>query len=242
VTSSRRIPWLRIVAESVAIVLSILLAFAIDAWWDERQEAEEEYEVLVGLEADFLDLRARLSRWEGFNRTGVRLLDQFLSDSVASLDRAAADSAFFYVLLVNVLDQGGPLEALLASGRLELIRNREIRSRLAKWPDWLEDIHTNDLSRRETAGSVREFLVVRGWPDFDLAAGCGSLLCALSGPMTSSHLRLASDPEFRARLYGRKAYLVSAAYDHGSRIPEADELLRLIRHEIDSRWPAEDGS
>ena len=30
------IPWKRITAEAVAIVGSILLAFAIDAWWDNR--------------------------------------------------------------------------------------------------------------------------------------------------------------------------------------------------------------
>ena len=44
--------------------------------------------------------------------------------------------------MVNVLDHGGALDALLSLRRLELIRDREIRARLAKWPDWLEDIHT----------------------------------------------------------------------------------------------------
>jgi hypothetical protein len=236
---SRPIPFLRLVAEGVTIVASILLAFGIDAWWDQRKDSAEEHEVLIGLEADFFDLRTRLSQWDTYNRTGVRLLDQFLSDSVARLDRAAADSAFFYVVLVNVLDQGGPLEALMASGRLELIQNREIRLRLAKWPDWLEDIHTNDLSRRETAHHVSQFLTTRGWPDFDLA-GCGRLLCAQSGEMPTSYLRLSEDPEFRALLYGRKAYLISAANDHGSRLMAADETLALIRREIESRWPAAD--
>jgi hypothetical protein len=35
---SRIIPWTTIAVEAVAIVLSILLAFAIDAWWTEKGE------------------------------------------------------------------------------------------------------------------------------------------------------------------------------------------------------------
>ena len=55
------------------------------------------------------------------------------------------ESTFTYSLIVNVLDQGGALDALLASGRLERISDRKIRAQLVKWPDWLEDIHTNDI-------------------------------------------------------------------------------------------------
>ena len=40
--------------EGLVIVLSILLAFAIDAWWDERQERIEEGEILHGLNQEFL--------------------------------------------------------------------------------------------------------------------------------------------------------------------------------------------
>ena len=39
----------RFVAEGLVIVISILVAFWIDAWWDGRQEAEEESGVLEAL-------------------------------------------------------------------------------------------------------------------------------------------------------------------------------------------------
>jgi len=38
----RNKPLLRYAAEAAAIVASILLAFTIDAWWEERQERELE--------------------------------------------------------------------------------------------------------------------------------------------------------------------------------------------------------
>jgi hypothetical protein len=40
-TDSGDIPWKRIAIEATAIVASILLAFAIDAWWDESQNQQD---------------------------------------------------------------------------------------------------------------------------------------------------------------------------------------------------------
>jgi len=37
-----KIPWKRLSVEAAAIVASILLAFAIDAWWGDRQRDEAE--------------------------------------------------------------------------------------------------------------------------------------------------------------------------------------------------------
>jgi len=48
-TKSQTIPWLRLGTESVAIVGSILLAFAIDAWWGEQQERRLESEYLAAI-------------------------------------------------------------------------------------------------------------------------------------------------------------------------------------------------
>jgi hypothetical protein len=49
---SRQVPWPRIVAEGIAIVVSILLAFGIQAWWEERQERAMERALLTGLVED----------------------------------------------------------------------------------------------------------------------------------------------------------------------------------------------
>ncbi|HEY5701486.1 MAG TPA: hypothetical protein VIT83_05305, partial [Gammaproteobacteria bacterium] len=139
-SNSQTIPWKRLTAEVAAIVISILLAFSIDAWWDGRKDKLEEREILIGLEVEFVDLRDRLDQWAQFNRTGVQFIERFLSDSVSEMNLRSIESAFTYASLVNVLDQGGALDALLASGRLEQISDRSIRIRLVKWPDWLEDI------------------------------------------------------------------------------------------------------
>ena len=134
-SNSQAIPWKRLTAEAVAIVISILLAFWIDAWWEGRKDKLEEREILIGLEVEFVDLRERLDQWAKFNRTGVQFVEQFLSDSVTEMNLRSIETAFTYASLVNILDQGGALDALLASGRLERISDRSIRFRLVKWPD-----------------------------------------------------------------------------------------------------------
>ena len=231
--SSQPIPWKRLTAEAAAIVISILLAFWIDAWWDERKDSLEEREILVGLEVEFVDLRDRLDLWAQFNRTGVQFIEQFLSDSVTEMDLRSIELAFTYASLVNVLDQGGALDALLASGRLERIGDRNIRARLVKWPDWLEDIHTNDLSsRRYVMSEIVPYLAKSGFPREICPAPELFLVCAESESVPSNYLQLAEDPEFRAMLIMRRAWMLGAASDHESARDEADDILVLLRERL----------
>ena len=225
---SKRIPWTRVFLEGVVIVGSILLAFGIQAWWDGLQEREEEQEILVGLEAEFVDLQARLQRWTAYNRWGAGMLERVLSDSVATLQAPSIDSAFSAATVVNVLDQGGALEALLSSGRLELIRDREIRARLAKWPDWLDDIHTNDLSARDFAmREIAPFLAAHGWPEYYCPPSCRP-----PGPLPAPYLTLLRDLELRALLISRRRWMLGSARDHEAADGEATALLEMIRDQL----------
>ena len=55
-------------AEGAAIVVSILLAFAIDAWWEERQERTEEQQILLDLADEFVMAVSRQSLRSGRTR------------------------------------------------------------------------------------------------------------------------------------------------------------------------------
>jgi hypothetical protein len=235
-TEPQTIPWKQLAAEAAAIVLSILLAFSIDAWWDGRKDRLEEQEILVGLEIEFVDLRDRLDRWAQSNRTGIQLIEQYLSDSVSEMDLQSIESAFFYAVAVNVLDQGGALDALLASGRLERVRNRDIRARLTKWPDWLEDIHTNDMSSRGHAmREVVPLLARNGYPQTICPVEESVFEClesGRSGPVPPAYIQLAEDPEFRAILIMRHVWMGVAVLTHESASTEAEEILAMIRDQL----------
>lgn len=54
-SNRQKISWKRLSVEAVAIVASILFAFAIDAWWDESQQQREMQTVMADLEASFAE-------------------------------------------------------------------------------------------------------------------------------------------------------------------------------------------
>ncbi len=137
------IAWKRIAAEGVAIVVSILLAFAIDAAWDASRERAEERQALSGLREEFrenldlleINLRAHRSTLSAAT-TLLAISDggpQPAPDSTAVLLRRVFIDAFSYNPSVGVL------QGLIASGDLGLIRDPGLRNLLASWPGQLEE-------------------------------------------------------------------------------------------------------
>jgi len=77
-TGPQIIPWKRTTVEAAAIVASILLAFAIDAWWEDRGLRIEEQQVLQGLREEFLSVRNVLSRHLTIHLNDLQTLEDFL--------------------------------------------------------------------------------------------------------------------------------------------------------------------
>ena len=229
--SKEKLSWLLL--ESLLIVLSILLAFWIDAWWSQRGQRIEEHEILVGLEAEFTDVKDRLEYWAARNQRSMDYINQFLSGPDPETDLQVVEYAFGSASLANILDQGGAVDALIMSGRLEMISDRELRTRLIKWPDWMDDITSNDRSaRRFAVDQIQPYLARHGFPGTNCPEG--NLVCSEPGPVPLTYLALASDPEFRALLMLRRGWLRSAARDHNDAASHADEILTLIRGRLQS--------
>ncbi|MHC4235615.1 MAG: hypothetical protein ACYSUQ_10910, partial [Planctomycetota bacterium] len=59
----------------------------------------------------------------------------------------------------------GVRDALVSSGRLELIRNAELRMRLATWESFVDEVHENqELMRRQVESAIIPCLVAEGVP------------------------------------------------------------------------------
>lgn len=233
-----QVPWLQIFIEGTAIVVSILLAFAIDAWWEKRGLLHEEQEILVGLNDEFIDVRDRLGDWIDHNRLGSQLINRFLSDEVEAMSREDIELMYLHAaVLVNVLDEGGMLNGLLASGRLELVSDRELRSRLGKWPDYIDDLRINDQSARTMAMQlIQRFLASQGIPR-DVCEQ-GKFVCPDSEEVPREYLRLARNPEFRSLLIVRRLYMWHIADDHDAALREANEILQMIDRRLSEIGPA----
>jgi len=137
--------WGRIVAEGLLIVLSILLAFGIEAWWGRLGERNAEVEALQGLRDDFVENVGRLASAKSshfeIRDASVRLL------AMTGPDAATAASDLTMDTLIMALI-GGPkvfpvtatYDALIASGQIDLLESAALRRELASWSTVIADL------------------------------------------------------------------------------------------------------
>ncbi len=148
---NRQVPWLRVFVEGVVIVVSILMAFALEAWWGGQQRAKEEDEVLRALLVEFNGAEVELDRVEQRHAEVVSGADAILEQlrGAATSDATVSISALASLFLTPTADpQRGTLDALIASGSLDLIRSQALQSRLADWPAALGDYQEDEQAAR----------------------------------------------------------------------------------------------
>jgi len=154
----------RLLAEAMAIVGSILLAFAIDAWWEDLSDRREEHAALQALAADFeaaveILLRDNLAVHDSAVSAASALLEltgpnehRALSDSLGQLIPAI-------LRLPNFRPPLGTLDALIGSGDLRLIDSDSLRAALASFPAAVADYNrTQGYSGDVVFGSVYPYL------------------------------------------------------------------------------------
>jgi hypothetical protein len=135
--------------EGAAIVVSILLAFAIDAWWEERALRIEEQQVLQGLRLEFLATRDVLSGHLKEHLLDVKTFEDFLGAAGNSgVEKAGliVDATLIALLNPPTSDVGnGTLDALLSSGRIEILTNKTLRAKLAAWEGVMGEVRDDQV-------------------------------------------------------------------------------------------------
>jgi hypothetical protein len=135
--NSQNIPWKRISVEAAAIVGSILFAFAIDAWWDQRAESAQERNVLETLLVDMRDFQS--TRREGRDVVIDAIIEsaRVLLDIARAPERSITDREIDHLLndltyIVSAFDLGIPmLNMLFEGGEIASLENDDLRACLA---------------------------------------------------------------------------------------------------------------
>ena len=111
----------RIATEMAVIVLSILLAFALDAWWDGRKETQEGRTTLTALAAEFDAAALEIAFSEARNRQVVAAADTLLQALRGGGARVELNASTLGALLLTPTTNPmrGTVDALIASGRLD---------------------------------------------------------------------------------------------------------------------------
>jgi len=133
---SQDIPWKRLSLEASAIVASILLAFWIDAGWDQREDAARERIVLETLLADMREFQLAREIRDGYLDAIIESARSLL-DIGKALKPDATDREIDYLLndvtyTSSVSNKGLPvLELLFEGGDLVTIESDALRACLA---------------------------------------------------------------------------------------------------------------
>ena len=162
--NTRQIPWRRILLEGAVIVVSILLAFSIDAWWSNRIEQQREREQLVSMLAEF---KASLSGLDEV-LTSIQGHAKNVESLIALLKAAGGEPVLVPgPLLGSAITwrtsdvSTSTLDALMASGDLNLLRNMELRANLAGLPAILLDLTEDEIVAQNFAVSEMSIFLAR---------------------------------------------------------------------------------
>ena len=237
-TEPLAINWKRIAVEAMAIVVSILLAFAIDAWWDDRQERIEEREVLLGLKSEFSRYRDDLAISIEIHANALLSTSEF----VVATRRGSWDSEVhnFDLAFADIFDAkshdygGGILDALISSGRLEIISDNDLRVKLATWNEVFDEIRDDEVRNIKFITDRVDPYLLRWHIPISRAI---ELCCSFTKwPLPTRSVtddpdalsRLLTDPEFAVMVEMRHTDFSHMALEYENAIREMDEILGAI--------------
>lgn len=239
-TTAQKLPWKRLFAEATAIVLSILMAFAIDAWWEDRGDRQAEQLLLQRLKADFTEIRTAIRMIEAEHRETSAACIALISipegspiPSTAEYDRMVA----LVFLTSRTFNPGtGAVAAFLNSEGAKLVDNQQLADLLLSWSGLVEELQEED-------GFLQQGLAGRWIPFLKSRVSLGPYLAIydelkleLPGHVSNPDPRppLVVDADFVNNVLDRYKFQQIALRDIGPIMEAVDEVLVLLESEIDS--------
>ncbi len=237
--NTRKIPWRRITVESVAIILSILLAFGIDASWDAFKERKQEKAFLASLLNDFKEARTRIDastdRHMEFIRSGQQLLE-FYDGRVPAIDPKTLEGMLQTVFTdwTSLYLSSGSRDALFSSGDIDIISNEELRAMLAAWPSVVADAAEDDaLIANDVMNNLAPYLhsKIRTRNVIRLSNSDAEELIS---PIESVNYDVLWKDRMFENLITFRIVNETFAVDENDRLIEAaDEIIQVIESELD---------
>jgi hypothetical protein len=149
------IPWIRIFVEGAVIVGSILLAFGIDAWWEDVGARERDRGYLMSLRDEFGETLAHAQAQREIRDVAARSSASLIGQ-VQGKKRAETDSLYLWFSLTSMpigfIPPISVFNDAAASGAIQRIRQDDLRIALVQYPLLLDRLREQD----EAASAVSE--------------------------------------------------------------------------------------
>jgi hypothetical protein len=233
----------RLLAEGVTVVVSILIAFALDAWWEQRQLKEEMREDLAIVETELAEnVRLIDFNLDLMNRVitaSSSITEALFSDPDVKAVELPGEWLYWGIFVNPTLDLSlGAIDAWIATGRLAGIDDPGLRKRLAsvrgKVADVTEeqevarDLGTRDLYPylAEAGGDIRPIVaVVEGGAAQRPIAGTYEV------PKIDA-MRLPNSPNFRLLMQTRAIWYRASAREMRDLRSDLNEIQGLLQKQL----------
>ena len=130
--------WRQRLGEALVITLSILAAFAVDAWWDGAKDRSRARGEVASLQSEFEAVDRELARATAELQTaleGTLALAKAAGPRPEPMPAATFSALLTKSLTINAVQlPTGALANLLSSGDLPLLGNLTLQTNLASWP------------------------------------------------------------------------------------------------------------
>lgn len=235
--SGQPIQWKRLLVEGVVIVASILLAFTIDAWWDDRQEKKTEERQLLSivaeLESNADHIQEKLDTLAVAQSAARELLSWMGPEprTVTQLELTDTFSEMYSIGAFALLR--GATEKYLSDALVERRSHDDVRKSIADWYAKGDDLERQYAWLREAHAGVGRYLIDTV-PMLHFDASHPDMQGTPSSRFPLNQSVLLSDPRFESRI---SFYLIRIRFveDEASDLIELQaQLLELIKIAADN--------
>jgi hypothetical protein len=228
-----RIRGTRLLLEMLVVVASILIAFALDAWWNQRAETRSEAAHLHALRSDFEQNVSRLKELVAQEERIADASRRLLLVAVSPQTISPADSV--RNLIGQVFNSGrfdpvmGAYEAVVSSGGLAQVRDDSLRLALADFASWLKGRYHERYSDELYFDFVRSFTGQLGFSAAVVASDSGA---ATAQAAVVAQRGLLEDARFREHLALRYLAERDVARAYRGLLEKAEQVLDLTHRAL----------
>jgi len=138
------------IGEIVLVVIGILIALSINSWNQKRLDHQEENEILSNLKKDYINAVEEFRILNSLRSSFISTAKEITLLNVEEIDQYPEkymDSLFGWTLYAPTFNNdAGSLSVLLNTGKINLIRNTELRNILIAWPGDVADMVEDEIS------------------------------------------------------------------------------------------------
>ena len=231
--------WTAVAIDFVIVVAGVVIGFQVTAWGTERAARADEQALLRGLRAEFADalddLGAQAEKHARIERDVTAILDALArAEQDGASSAAVADTTLAWALVPTTTQfSQGVLDGMLATGRLQIIRDDELREALAEWAGVLADVTEDEVASREIVVAQLEpalwrAMDVRAIRTYDL------LLGGLPAEAMAATSEVPVDRELMGVLSTRRFWQRHTVREFDGPQAEARRILALIDRSLDT--------